>query len=149
MTLNFDAFVLIGILTLTCLSRPDPMLVALGWMPVCVGAESLQLFFLGRYPSVCDFGLNVIGAFVGGYMALFVARELQEISSHTRQAPGSGSGRSRRGLSFPGPSFLAPSAERVGRAPDARARRAANRPQLYAAASRARGPHTAGLSELC
>jgi hypothetical protein len=100
MMLNFGAFVLIGIITLTCLSRPNPMLVALGWTPVCVGAESLQLFVLGRDPSVCDFSLNVIGAFVGGYVALFVARELQGISSHTREAPGSDSGRSLRGKSF-------------------------------------------------
>ena len=73
---NIGGFVLFGLLSIICLTRPSPLLVAAIWAPICIIGEAQQIFIESRYPSISDFIMNVGGAYVGAHFALFIAREL-------------------------------------------------------------------------
>ena len=73
--LNFGAFVFVGILSFACFRQRNPILPALAWAPISLAAESLQIFIVGRTPSVSDFILNVSGALVGGFVYWAILKE--------------------------------------------------------------------------
>jgi len=82
--LNFSAFVLIGMFSSSCLRRRSPMLVGLLWAPISLSAECLQVFVMGRNPSLSDFLLNVSGAAIGG---LIYSGMLRDALTEYERAP--------------------------------------------------------------
>ena len=67
--LNFLCLVPLGFLSASWLRRPSPGLVVLYWVPVTLTAEFLQVFLLVRYPSAFDLAANLLGIFVGAWIA--------------------------------------------------------------------------------
>lgn len=72
---NLIAFIAIGILSVRCLSRPDSIHAAIIWVPVCLTAEFLQLFIAGRFSSVSDLFVNILGTLIGAHVYLAITRK--------------------------------------------------------------------------
>lgn len=71
---NLIFFIPIGILSMRCFSRPDPIHVAIIWAAVCLAAEYLQLFIAGRFSSLSDLLLNISGILIGAHVYIAMRR---------------------------------------------------------------------------
>jgi len=62
---NLVAVIPLGALTIRGLRRARLTTVLMIWLPACLTAEFLQISIIGRFPSVSDCALNVLGALIG------------------------------------------------------------------------------------